>query len=49
MFKHFPLGEDVVYLIGVLHEKGTVAKDVLGKGADAAWLELMGVARLAVH
>ena len=46
MLEHLPLGEDLVDLIRVLHEERTVAEYVLGKGANAARLELVLTVRL---
>ena len=41
VLEDLPLVEDVVDLVGVLHEEGAVAEDVLGEGAYAARLELV--------
>ena len=46
VLEHLPLGEDLVDLIRVLHEERTVAEYVLGKGANAARLELVLTVRL---
>lgn len=41
VFEDFPFVEDVVDLVGVLHEERAVAEDVLGEGANADRLELV--------
>lgn len=49
VFENLPFVEDVVDLVGVLHEERAVAEDVLGEGAYAARLELVVGGELRVE